>query len=182
MAKAETKKTEKKQENVVGKIQKSAESITEKVKEYNDKYLARRIEKGRETFKEYNDKYVVKTFEKGRETVKEYNDKYVAKALERGKGYIDRPYKKVSGTMDEWLEKSRELEKDAWKKLDVYVENSRKFMYKLPMVENIEKRLTSGLNAVPEVVNLPGKADIEKLTKAMEKLNKNIETMQKQKA
>lgn len=160
---ATAKKTEKKkteQVKIVGKIQKAAETVQEKVKAYNEKYVA-------------------KTLEKGRERVKEYNEKYVNKAIEKGKEYVNSPYKKISGTMDELLSKGRSYEKDAWKKIDGYVENGRKFMYKLPMVETLEKRVTSGLSAVPSRINLPGKTDIEKLTLAMESLNANIELLKK---
>ncbi len=177
-----TKKADAAQAGITGKIQKAAESMTEKVKGYNEKYVAKNLEKGKATLKEYNEKYLVKTVEKGKDTFKEYNDKYLSKAVEKGKSYIDGPYKKLSGTMDEWLEKGKTFEKDAWKKMDGYVANGKKFMYKLPLVETVEKRVTERLNAVPAMVNLPGKGDIEKLTVAMESLNSNIESLKKQSA
>ena len=161
---AEAKQTQEKQTekvNLVGRVQKAAESVQSTVKDYNEKYVA-------------------KTIEKGRETVKEYNDKYVNKAIEKGRTYVDGPYKRISGTMDDLLAKGRSMEKDAWKKIDDYVASGRKFMYKVPMVQTVEKRVTSGLNAVPTMVNLPGKNDIDQLTRAMESLNANIESMKKQ--
>lgn len=161
---AEAKQTQEKQAekvSLVGRIQKAAESV-------------------QDTVKDYNEKYVTKTIEKGRETVKEYNDKYVNKAIEKGRTYVDGPYKRISGTMDDLLAKGRSMEKDAWKKIDDYVASGRKFMYKVPMVQTIEKRVASGLSAVPSVVNLPGKNDIDQLTRAMESLNANIESLKKQ--
>ncbi len=162
----EAKQTQKKQTekvNLTGRVQKAAETLQERVKDYNEKY-------------------VTKTIEKGRETVRQYNDKYVNKAIEKGKTYVDGPYKKVSGTMDDVLARGRSLEKDAWKKLDAYAASGRKFMYKVPMVETIEKRVSARLNSVPSVVNLPGKNDIDQLTRAMESLNANIESLKKQQA
>lgn len=177
-----TEKTETTETPIIEKIRKTADTLTEKVKEYNEKYLAETIEKGKETVKEYNEKYLVKTIEKGKDTFKEYNDKYLSKYVEKGKSYIDGPYKKVSGQVDELLEKGRKLEKDAMKKFDEMFESGKKFTAKLPMAETIEKKVKAGLNAVPSMVNLPVKEDIEKLTKAMDSLNANIKALNKQNA
>jgi hypothetical protein len=183
MAKAEkTKKakTAEKDNSVVKTFQKVADNVTDKVKEYNDKYLSKAIEQGKKTAKEYNEKYLSKTIEKGKDTFKEYNDKYISKAIDDAKDYFDKPYKKVSNAIDEALEKGRKMEKDAMKNFDKYVQRGRKFMYKVPMVETIEKRMTDGLNAVPGLINMPTKAEIKKLTMAMETLNSNIESLKKQ--
>lgn len=153
------KKTE--QADFIGRIQKTAESFQGKVKEYNEKY-------------------VTKTIEKGKGTVKQYGEKYVTPVVEKGRTYVDGPAKKISGSMDELLSKGRSIEKDARKKIDGYVENGRKYFAKLPIVESMEKRMTSGFNRVPAIVNLPGKNDIEKLTQAMESLNANLEALKKQ--
>ena len=182
--KTETKKTTKKEEKnngVVEKFQKVSETVTGKMKDYNEKYLADTIEKGKKTFNEYNEKYVAKNIEKGRETIKEYNEKYVAKNIEKGKEYFEGPYKKVTETLDDVLAKGRDFEKDALKKWDKAMDQSKKFMYKVPMVETFEKKFTSSLNSLPTIVNMPSKAEIEKLTMAMQTLNTNIETLKKQK-
>jgi hypothetical protein len=181
-AKKETVKEEVKNNVIVEKIQKASEAVTEKIKDYNEKYLAENIEKGKKTFKEYNEKYVTKNLEKGKETFKEYNEKYVAKNLEKGKEYFDGPYKKVTKTVDDVLAKGRDIEKDALKKLDEVVDNGKKFMYKIPMVETVEKKVTNSLNSLPGVVNMPNKGEIEKLTLAMQALNTNIEALKNQKA
>ncbi|NOY70530.1 MAG: hypothetical protein GXP53_13775 [Deltaproteobacteria bacterium] len=181
MAKA-TKKTETTQATITEKIRKAADTLTEKVKEYNEKYVAANIEKGKETLKEYNEKYLEKTIEKGKDTFREYNDKYVSKYVEKGKSYVEGPYKKVSGQVDELLEKGREIEKDAVKKIEDVLEKGKKLAAKLPMADTIEKKVTAGLNAVPSLVNLPVKEDIQKLTKAMNTLNSNIETLKKKAA
>ncbi|MDZ7830225.1 MAG: hypothetical protein U5L07_00580 [Desulfobacterales bacterium] len=176
-------KTEKKDDSgftMFRTVKNTADNVSEKVKAYNDKYVAQTVEKGKKTFKEYNDKYVMKTVEKGRDTVKQYNSKYVSPVVEKGRSVIDGPYKKVSKSFDDALAKGREFEKDAMKRFDDFVDSSRKFVYKVPMVETIEKRVTGSLNSVPRLVNMPCKEDIEKLTNAMETLNSNIETMKKQ--
>ena len=176
-------KTQKKDEDgfsVFRTVKSTADNVSEKVKTYNDKYVAQTFEKGKKTFKEYNDKYVMKTIEKGRDTVKQYNSKYVSPAVEKGRSVIDGPYKKISKSFDDVLAKGREYEKDAVKRFDDFVDSSRKFMYKVPMVETIEKRVTGSLNSVPRLINMPCKEDIDKLTNAMETLNSNIETMKKQ--
>ncbi len=181
MAKKAAKKEAAKKNVIVEKIQKTSETVSGKIKDYNEKYLAKTIEKGKDTFKEYNQKYVAKNIEKGKETFKEYNDKYVVKSIEKGKEYIDGPYKKISKTVDEVLAKGRDMEKDALKKFDEAVEKSKKFMYKIPMVETVEKKVTDSLNSLPGIINMPNKGEIEKLTMAMQALNTSIETLKKQK-
>jgi len=183
MAKKATKKTANKEEKnaIVEKIQKVSETFTGKIKDYNDKYLADTIEKGKKTVKEYNEKYVSKNIEKGKETLKEYNEKYLSKQIEKGKEYFDGPYKKISETLDDVLAKGRDIEKDALKKFDEVFENGKKFMYKVPMVETVEKKFSEGLNSLPGMINMPNKGEIEKLTLAMQALNTNIETLKKQK-
>jgi len=176
MAKKEAKKEEK-NNVIVEKLQKASETVTEKIKDYNEKYLAENIEKGKKTFKDYNEKYVAKNLEKGKETIKEYNEKYVSKTFEKGKEYFDGPYKKISETVDEVLAKGRDLEKDTLKKLDKVVDNGKKFMYKIPMVETVEKKVSESLNSLPNIINMPNKGEIEKLTRAMQALNTNIETL-----
>ncbi len=161
MTKENSQEKKAEQANLVGRIQKTAESFQGKVKEYNEKY-------------------VTKSIEKGKETVKGYNDKYVAPVVEKGKTYVDGPYKKITGSVDDLVSKGRSIEKDAWKKIDGYVENGRKFIFKLPVVETMEKRMTSGFKRVPAIVNLPEKNDITKLTQAMESLNANLESLKKE--
>jgi len=74
MAKKQVKKEDAKSNVIVEKFQKTSEVVTEKIKDYNEKYLAETIEKGKKTFKEYNEKYVSQNIEKGKETIKEYNE------------------------------------------------------------------------------------------------------------
>ena len=154
-------KTDETQNVVVKTFQKVSDDVTEMVKDYNEKYLSKAIDKGKKT-------------------VKEYNDKYISKAIDKGKDYLDKPYKTVSEAIDEALEKGREIEKDAMNKFDDYVKRGRKIMYKVPMVETFEKKMTDGLNALPGLVNMPTKKEIKKLTLAMEALNSNIETLKRQ--
>jgi len=159
----ETKKTETTQAQILGKIRKTADTLTGKLKEYNEKYVA-------------------ETVEKGKDTLKQYNDKYVSNYVEKGKNLVEGPYKKVSAQVDELLEKGRKIEKDVMKKFDEVLEKGKKTVSKLPMAETVEKKVKSGLNAVPSLVNLPVKEDIEKLTKAVDALNKNIEDLKKKAA
>jgi hypothetical protein len=183
MTKAEkTKKAKAAQnENTLTKtIQKVSDTVTEKVKDYNEKYLSKAIDKTKDAVKEYNEKYVAKTIEKGKDTFKEYNDKYISKAIEDAKDYFDKPYRKAADALDEALKKGRKIEKNAYKKLDKYIERGHKFMVKVPMVETFEKKMTEGLKAVPRIINMPTKGEIEKLTLAMETLNTNIESIKKQ--
>lgn len=180
-AKKETCTEETKKNAIIEKIQKTSETVSEKIKTYNEKYLSKNIEKGKATLKEYNEKYLAKNIEKGRDAIKEYNEKYVAKTIEKGKEYLDGPYKKISGTIDDVLAKGRDIEKDALKKFDDVLENGKKFMYKIPMVERVEKKMSASLNSLPGIINMPSKGEIEKLTVAMQALNSNIETLKKMK-
>lgn len=156
------KKTEKKTNVIVGKVQKASDALTEKVKYYNEKYVAKSIEKGRKTLKKYNKKYIEKNIEKGKE-------------------FFEKPYKKLTDKADEVLTKGRNLKKDTVKKLNGVIVDGKKFMYKIPLVETVEKKVTSTLNSLPGLVNMPSKGDIKKLTQAMKSLNKNIETLNIQK-
>ncbi len=157
-------KTQKKDESgfsVIRTVKNAKDNVSEKVRTYNDKYLA-------------------KTIEKGRGTVKQYNTKYVSPVIEKGRSAIDGPYKKISKSVDDALAKGRDFEKNTMKRFDEFVDNSRKYLYKVPMVETIEKRVSGSLNSVPRMINMPCKEDIDNLTSAMETLNANIETMKKQ--
>ena len=140
------------------------------------------IENGKDKVKEINEKYLEKTIEKGKETFKEYNEKYLTKNIEKGKEYVEGPYNKLTDKVDDVLAKGRDIEKDALKKLDEFVENGKKFMYKIPMVETVEKKMTDGLNSLPGMINMPDKSEIKKLTLAMKMLNSNIESLKAQKA
>jgi hypothetical protein len=180
MAKAKKVKAVEKDNALVKTFQKVTDTVTDKVKDYNEKYLSKAIDKGKETVKEYNEKYLSKTIEKGKDAFKEYNDKYISKTIDDAKDYFEKPYKKAADALDEALKKGRKIEKDAYKKMDKYVQRSRKFMYKVPLVETIEKKMVDGLNAVPKLINMPTKDEIEKLTLAIGTLNSNIETMNKQ--
>jgi len=156
------KKTEKKTSVIVEKVQKTSDAVTEKIKDYNEKYVAKSIKKAEKALKKYNKKYIEKNIEKGKE-------------------YFEKPYKKLTDKADEVLTKSRDLKKDAVKKLDGVIVDGKKFMRKLPLVETIEKKVTSSLNSLPGLINMPSKGEINKLTQAMKSLNKNIETLNIQK-
>ena len=161
-AKKETvKTTEETRESLVETFRKTKERVTEKIKGYNEKYLA-------------------ETVEKGKKTIKDYNEKYLSKTIDKGKDYFEGPYKKVTDALADAREKGREIEKDARKKFDEIVADGKKTINKIPMVATIEKKVTEGLRGVPSLVNMPSKGEIEKLTLAMEKLSANIETLKKQ--
>ncbi len=178
-----TKKTNKEEQGVIVEtFQKATDAVSTKIKDYNEKYLSKAIENGKEKVKEINEKYLEKTIEKGKDTFKEYNEKYLAKNIEKGKEYFEKPYNNLTDKVDEVLAKGRDIEKDTLKKLDEFVENGRKFMYKIPMVETVENKMTDGLKALPGIINMPSKGEIEKLTKAMKALNSNIELLKTQKA
>ena len=184
MAKSvKNKKTSKEESGVIVEtFQKATDAVSTKIKDYNEKYLTKAIENGKEKVKEINEKYLEKTIEKGKETFKEYNEKYLKENIEKGKEYFEKPYNNLTDKVDEVLAKGRDIEKDTLKKLDEFVENGRKFMYKIPMVETVEKKMTDGLNSLPGMINMPDKSEIKKLTLAMKTLNSNIESLKAQKA
>ena len=138
------KKTEKKTNVIVEKVQKASDAVTEKIKDYNEKYLAKSIDKGKKTLKKYNKKYIEKNIEKSKE-------------------YLEKPYKELT------------------EKLDGVVADGKKFMRKLPLVKTVEKKVTSSLNSLPGFINMPSKGEIDKLSRAIKSLNKNIETLNIQK-
>ncbi len=180
MTKAKKAQSTEKENMITETIQKVADNISEKIKEYNEKYLTKAIDKSKEALKEYNEKYLAKAIEKSKDAIQQYNDKYVSKAIDKSKEYFEKPYQKAVDALEDALKKGRKLEKDAYKKIDKYVAQGRKFMAKVPMVETIEKKMTEGLNAIPGLINMPTKEEIKKLTAAMQTLNNNIESLKKQ--
>lgn len=82
--KAEKTATESTRFSITETINQAKDKVSVKIKAYNDKYLAKTIEKGRQKAKTYNDQYVVKNVEKGKQKAKEYNEKYVSKTIEKG--------------------------------------------------------------------------------------------------
>jgi hypothetical protein len=162
---AETKKTACPENNepIIGTIRRTKETITGKVKYYNEKYLE-------------------KTIEKGKKKVKDYNEKYLSKSIDKGKDYFEGPYKKMTGAISDARKKARKIEKDAGKRFDAFVADGRKFISRIPMLEGIEKKVNEKMRSIPAMVNMPSKGEIEKLTLAMESLSNNIEALQKQKS
>lgn len=152
----------KKDKSIVETMRRTKDTVTEKIKDYNEKYIA-------------------KTIEKGKRTVKDYNEKYLSKTIDKGKDYFEGPYKKMTDAFSDVREKGREFEKDARKKFDEFVADGKKIINKIPMVETIEKKVSERLRSIPSMVNMPTKGEIEKLTLAMETLSANIETLKKQK-
>ncbi len=143
---------------VIEKIREYPKEIADKVKSYNEKYLAEPIEKGKKTLKTYNKKYIVKTFKKGRD-------------------YLEKPYRKFTDRVDDLLARGRDMEKDALDKLDELWEDGRDFAYKIPMVETLEKKVSNGLKSLPGMVNMPNRGEIQKLTRAVETLNANLKSL-----
>lgn len=114
------------------------------------------------TIRDYNQKYIVETIEKGKRKATDYNKKYVVKTIEKGK------------------QKAKDYnEKYVSKTIEKGVAESRKIIDKMPMVKTVEKKVTEGLQRFPSMINMPSKAEIEKLSIALENLNSNIETLNK---
>ena len=148
-------------------LNKKREELTEKVKEYADKYKVNEyVEKFK--VKEYAEKLKVKEYT---EKIKEYNEKYVVKNIETGKEKYKEAFEKMEKQM-----------KETQDSMGKYVEDWRKYVTALPMVTKVEKTVNENLAKVPSLMNLPEKKDIEKLISELEDLSSKVDALSKKAA
>jgi len=110
--------------------------------------------------------------------------KVIDSYVEDAKEYVGDVGKDARKTMDGFVDDGKEFfegaEKDARKVIDDFLDSGKKVFKKFPMVETVEKKVNSGMKAVPSQLNLPSKKDIEKLTSSVKALNNKVEHLSKQ--
>jgi hypothetical protein len=103
----------------------------------------------------------------------EINEKYLKKHYQKHLESAEKTYNRLN-------KKRLSIEKQARKKLDKTVKRGKKMVTDQPIYKTIEKNFNKGFDAIPSLVNLPAKKDIENLTVALEALNANVSALQRQ--
>jgi polyhydroxyalkanoate synthesis regulator phasin len=104
--------------------------------------------------------------------------------VDDAKEYVGDVRKDVRKTMDGFVDNGKEffegVEKDTRKVIDDILDSGKKAFKKFSVVKTVEKKVSSGMQAVPSQLNLPSKKDIEKLTCSVKALNTKVENLSKQ--
>ena len=193
---------------VVRTAREVGENLTDTVKEYNEKYVKKPFETGKEFIEDVRmdprkvfdglvddsqdfvkgvRKDARKTVDDGKKLVKDLRKdprKVFDGFVDDAKEYVGDVRKDARKTMDGFVDDGKDflegLEKDVRKVIDDFLDSGKKAFEKIPMVETVEKKLNSGMKAVPAQLNLPSKKDIEKLTINVKALNKKVDNLSKQ--
>jgi polyhydroxyalkanoate synthesis regulator phasin len=141
--------------------------------------------------------FVVETAKKLRDncvaTLKDYNEKYVKNAVGKGKNFaegIKNDARTLSGNLAEKgkkyaselpvvktvVEKGKQYASQA-PNLKTVVEKGKQYASESPLLKKAEKKISKGLSAVRDKINLPAKEDIEKLSRNMELLNSKVDVL-----
>ena len=104
--------------------------------------------------------------------------------VDDAKEYVGKVRKDARKTMDDFVENGKEflegIEKDTRRVIDDFLESGKKTIEKFPMAETVEKKISSGMQAVSSQLNLPSKKDIEKLTSSVKTLKNKVDNLSKQ--
>ncbi len=210
-AKKSTKKAVKKSKSqfyVVRTALEARDNLTDKVKDYNEKFVNDPFKAGMEFIEDVRKdprkvygglvddsrdflkglkKDGQNTVNDGKKLVKDLSKdprKVFDSFVDDAKEYVGDVRKDVRKTMDGFVDNGKDffegVEKDARKVIDDVLDSGKKAFKKFPVVETVEKKVSSGMKAVPSQLNLPSKKDIEKLTCSVKALNSKVENLSKQ--
>ncbi len=210
-AKKSTKKAVKQTKSqfyVVRTAREAGENLTDKVKDYNEKYVNQPFKAGKEFIEDVRKdprkvydglvddgldlvkgvrKDAQKTVKDGKKLVKDLRKdprKVLDDVVDDARGYVGDVRKDVRKTMDGFVDNGKEflegVQNDARKVLDDFLDSGKKTIEKIPVVKTVEKKLNSSMKAVPSHLNLPSKKDIEKLTRSVKALNNKVDNLSKQ--
>ena len=210
-AKKSTKKAVKQTKSqfyVVRTAREAGENLTDKVKDYNEKYVNQPFKAGKEFIEDVRKdprkvydglvddgldlvkgvrKDAQKTVKDGKKFVKDLRKdprKVLDDVVDDARGYVGDVRKDVRKTMDGFVDNGKEflegVQSDARKVLDDFLDSGKKTIEKIPVVKTVEKKLNSSMKAVPSHLNLPSKKDIEKLTRSVKALNNKVDNLSKQ--
>jgi polyhydroxyalkanoate synthesis regulator phasin len=192
-AKNSTKKAVKKTKSqfyVIRSARETRNNLTDMVKDYNEKYVNNPIKSGKEFIEDVR-KDPRKVYDglvnDGKKLVKDLRKdprKVFDNFIDDAKEYTGDVRKDFRKTMDGFVDNGKKIvkgvEKDARKVMDDFLESGKKTIKKLPMVETVEKKVNSSIEAVPSQLNLPSKKDIDKLTRSVKALNNKVDNLSKQ--
>lgn len=104
--------------------------------------------------------FAVRTYEKIKDActdkVNAYNEKYLKKYVDSGKEFKDG------------------LEKDARKLVDNVVEKGKNMMPEFKIVNSVKDKAVERFEKVRDMINLPTRNDLDRLTEAMDSLNAKV--------
>ncbi len=193
---------------VVRTARETRDNLTDMVRDYNEKYVNKPFKAGKEFIEDVSKdprkvydglvddgldlvkgirKDAQKTVKDGKKLVKDLKkdprkvfDGYVDDAKEYA-GDVRKDFRKtVDGYVDNGKEFLKGVEKDARKVMDEFLDSGKKTIKKFPIVETVEKKVNSGIKAVPTKLNLPSKKDLDKLTRSVKALNSKVDKLSKQ--
>ncbi len=210
-AKKSTKKAVKQTKSqfyVVRTAREAGENLTDKVKDYNEKYVNQPFKAGKEFIEDVRKdprkvydglvddgldlvkgvrKDAQKTVKDGKKLVKDLRKdprKVLDDVVDDARGYVGDVRKDVRKTMDGFVDNGKEflegVQNDARKVLDDFLDSGKKTIEKIPVVKTVENKLNSSMKAVPYHLNRPSKKDIEKLTRSVKALNNKVDNLSKQ--
>jgi polyhydroxyalkanoate synthesis regulator phasin len=193
---------------VVRTAREAGDNLTDMVKDYNEKYLKKPFKAGKEFIEDVRKdpskvfdglvddgrdfvkgvrKDAQKTVKDGKKLVKDLSKdprKVIDSFVDDAKEYVGDVRNDARKTMDGFVDNGKEFfegaEKDARKVIDDFLDSGKKAFKKFPMVKTVEKKVNSGMKAVPSQLNLPSKKDLEKLTSSVKALNNKVEHLSKQ--
>jgi polyhydroxyalkanoate synthesis regulator phasin len=137
--------------------------------------------------------FVVQTAKKFKancaETLKDYNEKYVKNAVGKGKSFAEgikndartlsekgKKYASELPVVKTVVEKGKQYASQA-PDLKSVVDKGKKYASESPLLKKAEEKITKGLGAVRDKINLPAKEDIEKLSRNMEVLSSKVDVL-----
>ena len=166
-AKKSTKKAVKKTKSqfyVVRTAREAGDNLTDMVKDYNEKYLEKPFKAGKEFI----------------DDVRKDPSKVFDGLVDDGRDFVKGVRKDAQKTVNDGKKLVKDLSKDPRKGIDDFLDSGKKAFKKFPMVKTVEKKVHSGMKAVPSQLNLPSKKDLDKLTSSVKALNNKVEHLRNQ--
>ncbi len=139
---------------VIRAVQKASDKFSEAIQQYNDKYLKRSLEAGKKFGSDLSKdpkKAVTQAFDDGREILEDF--------------ICDRK---------DWVTEMSQKARDAF---DEMVADGKKLLPGIPGTKTLEEKVTDSVNTISRFIHLADKDDLEKLTDAVNSLDKKVENL-----
>lgn len=168
---------------IVKTVNGAKEKIDDQIKAYNKKYVKKTVENSREFIKEMKADPVeridglIDDGKKALGKVKSDGFKAIRKKMTTSKNDVRKKFKKIN------LETQRVykgIENDAKMIVEDLFSFGKKNLDKIPMKMTIEKKISAGINVIPEKLNLPSKSEIDNLLKGIDGVTKKVDVLNKQ--
>ena len=156
--------------------------IEGRVKTYNEKFIKKSLENGREFISELK-KDPIKTIDDliddSRETLNKAKSSRMnkfQKKMDATKNGIRRKFATINQKTQRVY---KGIENDAKLITEDFLAMGKKNLDKLPMKKTIEKKISAGIDSIPEKLNLPSKGEIDNLVTGIDDVNKKVDTLNK---